>query len=68
VTSFYLHENKLRTTEMLTCLYKNAVSKNINNIHIFIEDENSVIFLKKQFESFGENLKKKLKIIIWFLV
>tara|TARA_B110000971_G_C20006290_1_gene499304 strand:+ start:1050 stop:1742 length:693 start_codon:yes stop_codon:yes gene_type:complete len=49
ITSFYITTNKERMNELVKALDKNLHNKYINNIHLFVDDEKCVNYLKNKF-------------------
>ena len=60
ITSFYLSKNKQRQSEIIECLNKNITSNNIQTIHLFLDDNNCLEFLKQIYTKQLKNGKIKI--------
>jgi len=59
VTSFYISNNEERTQELIKALDNNLHNKYINNVHLFVDNENAIFFLKNKYNNLINN---KIKI------
>ncbi len=57
ITSFYLPKEENRRNEILLTLRKNVESPNVKVIHLFLDDESSLEYLQKQYNSELDNGK-----------
>ena len=60
ITSFFLHKQKKRLNELVKCLSKNLNSQYVNMIHLFLDTEDCISYLKNKFKDLYD---KKIKII-----
>lgn len=62
ITSFYLVENQKRQNELNICLKKNIYNKYTEKIHLFLDDNISLEYLKKLIINYPIEIKKKINI------